>query len=155
MGPSDPGPHALGAVHDRATAHGDDGLGSAVQIELPALLHILDSGVGHSAVIDSAEDAFLGQGLLQRGRKAQGADGTVGDQQDGAHPTPLEQRRDGVQSVQLFGLPVGEKGERQPEGQLKSAAGKLFQRMHSDIKSYFFKIERTDDTTVPGERQSI
>ena len=85
---------ATGVPEERVHALGlearDDGLGSAVQIELPALLHILDSGVGHGAVIDSADDAFLGQGLLQRGRKAQGADGTVGDQQDGAHPTPFE-----------------------------------------------------------------
>ena len=118
----DPGAHALGAVHYRAAPHSDDGPGPRLQVEPPPLLHVLDGGVRHGAVIYGAGNTRSLQVLLQGGGEAQTADRAVGNQQHRAHLLLLKQRRDGAQPLQRHRLPIGQQGQSDAEHGLKSSA---------------------------------
>ena len=66
VGLYDPGTCSLGTIHGGSAAKCNDCLGSFCQIQLSGLLHIPDSGIGHSSVIDTIRNIVFRQGLLQK-----------------------------------------------------------------------------------------
>ena len=55
-------PAAFGTIHGGSAAKCNDCLGSFCQIQLSGLLHIPDSGIGHSSVIDTIRNIVFPSG---------------------------------------------------------------------------------------------